>query len=157
VATVVAKLLNQVRPDVAYFGEKDFQQLQIIRRMATDLDLGVEIAGVPTVREPDGLALSSRNFLLTPDQREIAPALHRALAAAAADLAGGSSAADPVIETARAAILNAGFRAIDYLDLRAEADLRELERADRPARLFAAAWLGQVRLIDNVAVSGVSV
>jgi pantoate--beta-alanine ligase len=157
VATVVAKLLNQVRPDVAYFGEKDFQQLQIIRRMATDLDLGVEIAGVPTVREPDGLALSSRNFLLTPDQREIAPALHRALAAAAADLAGGVSAADPVIETARAAILNAGFRAIDYLDLRAEADLRELERADRPARLFAAAWLGQVRLIDNVAVSGVSV
>jgi pantoate--beta-alanine ligase len=148
VATVVAKLLNQVRPDVAYFGEKDFQQLQIIRRMATDLDLDVTIAGVATVREPDGLALSSRNFLLTPEQREIAPALHRALSAAAAELAGGASAG-PAMEAARAAILEAGFRAIDYLDLRAEADLAALEGPDRPARLFAAAWLGDVRLIDN--------
>ena len=151
VATVVAKLLNQVRPDVAYFGEKDFQQLQIIRRMAADLDLDVRIAGVATVREPDGLALSSRNVLLTPEQRRIAPALHRALDTAAAELAGGV-AAKAAIETARTAILEAGFEAIDYLDLRAEADLRALERADRPARLFAAAWLGEVRLIDNVPV-----
>jgi pantoate--beta-alanine ligase len=174
VATVVAKLLNQVRPDIAYFGEKDFQQLLIIRRMAADLDLDVTIAGVPTVREPDGLALSSRNLLLTPDQRRAAPALHRALEAAAAELAGGATtvgpeieavgpeieavgpeieAAGPVIETARAAILAAGFAGIDYLELRAEADLAALERADRPARLFVAAWLGQVRLIDNVAVA----
>ncbi len=152
VATVVAKLLNQVRPDIAYFGEKDFQQLQIIRRMAADLDLDVTIAGVPTVREPDGLALSSRNLLLTPDQRRAAPALHRALEAAAAELAGGAAAAGPAIESARAAILAAGFAGIDYLELRAEADLAALERADRPARLFVAAWLGQVRLIDNVAV-----
>ncbi len=156
VATVVAKLLNQARPDIAYFGEKDFQQLQIIRRMAADLDLGVTITGVPTVREPDGLALSSRNVLLNPAERKAAPALHRALAAAAAELAGGAVAAGgsagPAIERARAAILAAGFRAIDYLDLRAEADLAALARADRPARLFAAAWLGEVRLIDNVAV-----
>ncbi len=152
VATVVAKLLNQVRPDVAYFGEKDFQQLQIIRRMAADLDLGVVIAAVPTVREADGLALSSRNVLLTADQRRIAPALHRALDAAAELLAGGRAEAGPVIEAARAAILEAGFRTLDYLDLRAEADLAALGRADRPARLFAAAWLGEVRLIDNVPV-----
>jgi pantoate--beta-alanine ligase len=156
VATVVAKLLSQARPDIAYFGEKDFQQLQIIRRMAADLDLDVTIQGVPTVREPDGLALSSRNVRLTARQREAAPALHRALAAAAADLAGGAMAAGgpagPAIETARATILAAGFRAIDYLELRAEADLAALERADRPARLFAAAWLGGVRLIDNVPV-----
>jgi pantoate--beta-alanine ligase len=152
VATVVAKLLNQARPDVAYFGEKDFQQLQIIRRMAADLDLDVRIAGVPTMREADGLALSSRNVLLSLAERRAAPALHRALAAAAADLAGGAGAAGPAIETARRAILAAGFRAIDYLELRAEADLAALVRADRPARLFAAAWLGKVRLIDNVAV-----
>jgi pantoate--beta-alanine ligase len=153
VATVVAKLLNQVRPDIAYFGEKDFQQLLIIRRMAADLDLDVTIAGVPTVREPDGLALSSRNLLLTPDQRQAAPALHRALEAAAADLAGGATAAGLAIEAARATILAAGFAAVDYLELRAEADLAALERADRPARLFAAAWLGRIRLIDNLAVA----
>jgi len=157
VATVVAKLLNQVRPDFAYFGEKDFQQLQIIRRMAADLDLAVTIAGVPTVREPDGLALSSRNLLLTADERRIAPTLHRALAAAAAELVGGGVAAGrpagPVIEAARMAILAAGFRAIDYLELRAEADLALLERAERPARLFVAAWLGNVRLIDNQPVA----
>ena len=152
VATVVAKLLNQVRPDVAYFGEKDFQQLQIIRRMAADLDLDVTIAGVPTVREADGLALSSRNFLLTPEQRGIAPALQRALLAAAGELTGGAPAG-PAIEAARAAILAAGFERIDYLDLRAEADLAALGRPDRPARLFAAAWLGGVRLIDNVPVA----
>jgi len=157
VATVVAKLLNQVRPDIAYFGEKDFQQLQIIRRMAADLDLDVTIAGVATVREPDGLALSSRNLLLTLEQRQTAPALHQALESAAAELAGGAQGgggpAGPAIETARKAILAAGFAAVDYLELRAEADLAELERADRPARLFAAAWLGNVRLIDNLKVT----
>jgi pantoate--beta-alanine ligase len=153
VATVVAKLLNQARPDVAYFGEKDFQQLQIIRRMATDLDLDVAIAAVATVREPDGLALSSRNVLLTPPQRAAAPALHRALAAAAGELAGGARPAPPALAEARRAILAAGFRAVDYVELRAEADLAALARADRPARLFAAAWLGEVRLIDNVKVA----
>ncbi len=153
VATVVAKLLNQARPDLAYFGEKDFQQLQIIRRMAADLDLPAAIVGVPTVRASDGLALSSRNLLLTADERRAAPALQRALAAAAAELAPGAAAA-PAIETARAAVLGAGFEAIDYLELRAEADLALLEHAPPEggarARLFAAAWIGGVRLIDNV-------
>jgi len=153
VATVVAKLLNQARPDIAYFGEKDFQQLQIIRRLAADLDLDVKIAGVATVREPDGLALSSRNVLLTADERRAAPALYRALAAAAAELADGRGEAAAVVEAARAAVLAAGYRAVDYLELRAEADLAPLDRADRPARLFAAAWLGTVRLIDNVPVA----
>ncbi len=152
VATVVAKLLNQCQPDVAYFGEKDFQQLQIIRRMTADLNIPVEIAGVPTVREADGLALSSRNLLLSPEQRAVAPALHRVLRAAADQLAGGGPAAEPVIAAARTAIVAAGFEDLDYLDLRAEADLAAHERADRPARLFAAAWLGGVRLIDNVPV-----
>jgi pantoate--beta-alanine ligase len=152
VATVVAKLLNQCQPDVAYFGEKDFQQLQIIRRMTGDLNIPVEIAAVPTVREADGLALSSRNLLLSPEQRAVAPALYRVLRAAADQLAGGGSATESVMAAARTAILAAGFESLDYLELRAEADLAALERADRPARLFAAAWLGGVRLIDNVPV-----
>ena len=152
VATVVAKLLNQCQPDVAYFGEKDFQQLQIIRRMTADLNIPVEIVAVPTVRESDGLALSSRNLLLSPEQRAVAPAMHRVLRAAADQLAGGGPAAEPVIAAARTAIVAAGVEGLDYLELRAEADLAALERADRPARLFAAAWLGGVRLIDNVPV-----
>ena len=152
VATVVAKLLNQARPDIAYFGEKDYQQLRMIRRMAADLDIPVRIEGVATVREPDGLALSSRNLLLPPDARDRAPAMYRALAAAAARLASGGEAAEPVLADARRAIAAAGFEPIDYLDLRAEDDLRELARAERPARVFAAAWLGTVRLIDNVPV-----
>ena len=152
VATVVAKLLNQCQPDVAYFGEKDFQQLQIIRRMTADLNIPVEIVAVPTVREADGLALSSRNLLLSPEQRAVAPAMHRVLRAAVDQLAGGGPAAEPVIAAARTAIVAAGFEGLDYLELRAEADLTALERADRPARLFAAAWLGGVRLIDNVPV-----
>ncbi|MEE8293802.1 MAG: pantoate--beta-alanine ligase [Kiloniellales bacterium] len=152
VATVVAKLLNQCQPDVAYFGEKDFQQLQIIRQMTADLNIPVEIAGVPTVREADGLALSSRNQLLSPEQRAVAPAMYRLLCAAADQLAGGGPAVEPVMAAARTAIVAAGFEDLDYLELRAEADLAALERADRPARLFAAAWLGGVRLIDNVPV-----
>ncbi len=152
VATVVAKLLNQAQPDIAYFGEKDYQQLRMIRRMATDLDIPVRIEGVATVREPDGLALSSRNLLLRPDARGRAPAMYRALAAAAERLAGGGQVAEPVLADARRAIAAAGFEPIDYLDLRAEDDLRELARAERPARVFAAAWLGTVRLIDYVAV-----
>jgi pantoate--beta-alanine ligase len=152
VATVVAKLLNQALPDVAYFGEKDYQQLQVIRRMAADLDIPVRIAGVPTVREPDGLALSSRNFLLPPAERGRAPALYRVLCETAERLAGGGQTAEPLLAEGRRALAAAGFEPIDYLDLRAEDDLKALERAERPSRLFAAAWLGPVRLIDNVAV-----
>ena len=142
VATVVLKLLNQVAPDLALFGEKDWQQLQVVRRLVTDLDLAVEIVGVPTVREADGLALSSRNAYLSADERARAAALPRALAAVAA------GEASP--EQARAALTAAGF-AVDYLALADAATLGE-PVADRPRRLLAAARIGSTRLIDNVPV-----
>ena len=152
VATVVAKLLLQSAPDRAYFGQKDYQQLLIVTRMARDLDIPVEIVGVPTVREPDGLALSSRNLLLTAEQRACAPALHRLLTELAGALEGGAAAA-PLLEQGVERLRAAGYDKVDYLDLRAADTLEALERADRPARLLAAAWLGEVRLIDNVAVA----
>ena len=151
VATVVAKLLNQAGADDAYFGEKDYQQLAVIRRLAGDLDIATRIHGVPTVRETDGLALSSRNAYLTDDQRKIAPALQRALAVAAAALAKGA-AVPPTLEAARAAILKAGFDAVDYVELCDADTLTPLSAATRPARLLAAARLGTTRLLDNVAV-----
>ncbi len=151
VATVVAKLLNQAGADDAYFGEKDYQQLAVIRRLAVDLDIATRIHGVPTVREADGLALSSRNAYLTPAQRKIAPALQRALAEAAAALTNGA-AVPPTLEAARAAILKAGFDAVDYVELCDADTLTPLSAAKRPARLLAAARLGTTRLLDNVAV-----
>ncbi|MER2534877.1 MAG: pantoate--beta-alanine ligase [Rhizobiaceae bacterium] len=152
VATVVAKLFLQTGADFAFFGEKDFQQLHVVTRMAKDLDIPVEIVPCATVREADGLALSSRNVRLTPEQRGKAPALAEALFAAAGRLAGGASAA-PVLAEARDRILAAGFRDVEYLELRAADDLAALDRASRPARLLVAAWMGDVRLIDNVAVA----
>jgi pantoate--beta-alanine ligase len=149
VATIVAKLLLQVAPDVALFGEKDFQQLRVIERMVRDLDIPVRIAGVPIVREPDGLALSSRNAYLTPSERAAAPALHAALAAAAAALAGGGDA-DRALAGARQRITEAGF-AVDYVELRDAQGLGPA-LAGRPRRLLAAAKLGATRLIDNVPV-----
>lgn len=152
VATIVAKLFNQVRPDMALFGEKDWQQLAIIRRMASDLDLGVEVIGVPTVREEDGLALSSRNKYLTDDQRAAASALPRAMLEAVAALEGGA----PVSETlamVRENLSTAGFSEPDYVTLASADDLKPLKRLDRPARLFVAARLGKARLIDNRAVT----
>jgi pantoate--beta-alanine ligase len=151
VSTVVTKLLLQSLPDVAYFGEKDYQQLLVVRRAARDLDIQVEIAAVPTVREADGLALSSRNETLTPDQRARAPALYRVLTDLAGRLAGGG-AAEPELAWGRAELAAAGFEGIDYLDLRHGETLETLERATPPARLFVAAFLGEVRLIDNLAV-----
>lgn len=151
VATVVAKLLLQSAPDRAYFGEKDYQQLLLITQMVRDLDIPVEIVGVPTVREPDGLALSSRNFLLDAGQRRKAPALYCLLSDLSGALAGGA-AAEPLLSEGRAALAKDGFDPVDYLDLRDGATLRPLERAVPGARLFVAAWLGPVRLIDNVAV-----
>jgi pantoate--beta-alanine ligase len=151
VATVVAKLLNQAGGDDAYFGEKDYQQLAVIRRLAVDLDIATRIHGVPTVREADGLALSSRNAYLTLAQRKIAPALQRALAEAAAALTNGA-AVPPTLEAARAAILKAGFDAVDYVELCDADTLTPLSAAKRPARLLAAARLGTTRLLDNVAV-----
>lgn len=152
VATVVAKLLLQALPDIAFFGEKDYQQLLTIRRLVRDLDIPVAVEGVPTVREADGLALSSRNANLTAAQRRVAPKLASALLHAAEVLGDGRTEADPVLTAARNGLLTAGFDAIDYLSLRDAETLAPLDRADRPARLLAAAWLGSTRLIDNIAV-----
>ena len=151
VATVVAKLLNQAMPDVAVFGEKDYQQLLVIRRMARDLDLPVEIAGLPTVREDDGLALSSRNVYLSAEERVVAPALHEALQACAHAIAAGTSIADAV-SVARNAVEGRGF-AVNYLEARHAETLAALTTAtDGPIRLLVAAKLGRTRLIDNIGV-----
>jgi pantoate--beta-alanine ligase len=151
VATVVSKLLNQAAPDTAFFGEKDFQQLQVIRRLARDLDLPVEIVGVPTVRESDGLAMSSRNLYLSADERSRAAAIHRVLSAAARDLAAGENAAE-VIARGKAALAGAGFAPIDYLEVVDAATLKPIPRGAAGARVAVAAWLGRTRLIDNVPV-----
>ena len=150
VATVVAKLFGQVGAEGAYFGEKDWQQLQVVRRMAADLHMPVAVVGIPTVREADGLALSSRNRYLTETERARAPALHRALARAAAALAGGAAAA--VLAAERAGLEQDGF-AVDYLALVDGPSLRAIEAARQGARLIVAARLGRVRLIDNIAVA----
>jgi pantoate--beta-alanine ligase len=149
VATVVAKLFGQVRPDVALFGEKDFQQLAVIRRMARDLDLGIEVLGVPTQRDDDGLALSSRNLYLDPDERQRAVALPRALGIAARTLEKGG-AADEALAQARDMLAQAGFET-DYVAL-VDAETLGEPAADRPMRLLAAARIGNTRLIDNIAV-----
>jgi pantoate--beta-alanine ligase len=150
VATVVAKLLLSVRPDVALFGEKDFQQLAVIRRMAGDLNLGVEIVGVPTVREADGLAMSSRNAYLSADERRRAVALPNALNAARDAILGGGSV-PAALQQAKQSLVDAGFLRIDYFVL---VDAATLEPLDHPAgemRLIAAAVIGTTRLIDNLA------
>ncbi|WP_395697717.1 pantoate--beta-alanine ligase [Methylocella sp.] len=151
VATVVAKLLCLVRPDVAVFGEKDYQQLQVISRMARDLDLGVEIVAAPTLREADGLALSSRNVYLSADERARAPALHRALRVCAEAIRAGAPIA-PALEDARARLAAAGFD-VDYFEARRAESLASVEAAaDGPIRLLVAARLGRTRLIDNIGV-----
>jgi pantoate--beta-alanine ligase len=151
VATVVAKLFNQIRPDIALFGEKDYQQLCVIRRMVRDLDFPVEIAGVPTQRDADGLALSSRNVYLSDDERKAARALPRALGEAAQAIREGMAVAD-ALARARARLEAAGFGPVDYVALCDAETLAPLGAADRPARLLAAARIGTTRLIDNLAV-----
>lgn len=151
VATVVAKLFNQVRPDIAIFGEKDWQQLAIIRRMASDLDLGVEVVGFPTQREDDGLARSSRNVYLTEDERAAAVALPRALGSAARAIENGTSISE-AIATVHSALEKAGFDPADYVELVDADTLQPLEKLDRPGRILAAARLGKARLIDNLPV-----
>lgn len=151
VATVVAKLFTQVRPDLAIFGEKDWQQLAIIRRMATDLDLGVDVIGFPTQREDDGLARSSRNAYLTDAERAAAVALPRALGAAARAIENGTSISE-AIATVGVTLEKAGFEPADYVELVDAVTLQSLEILDRPARLLAAARLGKARLIDNLPV-----
>src|SRR5439155_7154210 len=151
VATVVSKLLLQCLPDIACFGEKDYQQLLVVRRMARDLDIPVRIEGVATVREPDGLALSSRNVYLSPEERRVAPLLYRVLNDTAAALAAAPDNVAARLQNGLAALRQAGF-ASDYLELRDAADLSAMSRLDRGARLLAAAHLGRTRLIDNVAI-----
>jgi pantoate--beta-alanine ligase len=151
VATVVCKLFNMVQPDLAFFGEKDFQQLLVIRRMTEDLCLPVGILGVPTVREADGLALSSRNGYLLPKERARAPALRRALGRAADGLLAGQGSAE-VERRAALELQEAGLQT-DYVSVRRAADLAPPEPMDADLVILAAAWLGKARLIDNLRVS----
>lgn len=150
VAIVVSKLFLQCLPDYAVFGEKDYQQLKVVTRMARDLDLQLEIVPAPTAREEDGLALSSRNRYLSPQERATAPVIHRALTAAAAAIRAGT-APDSAADTARAAISAAGLK-VDYVEARHAETLAPLSGAGEPIRLLAAAWLGTTRLIDNMGV-----
>ncbi|BCG83361.1 pantothenate synthetase (plasmid) [Mesorhizobium sp. 113-3-3] len=151
VATVVAKLFLQTRADLAFFGEKDFQQLHVVRRLVRDLDIPIEIVACPTMREADGLAMSSRNVRLSAEQRQTAPRLAEVLFTSAGRLSAGAPA-ELVLAEARQAILADGYDEVEYLELRADHDLSLLGAADRPARLIVAAWLGGTRLIDNVGV-----
>ncbi len=150
VATVVTKLFNQTGADIAYFGEKDYQQLAVIRRFVADLDMPIEIVGVPTQRDDDGLALSSRNIYLDDEQRAKAVALPRALGVAARAIGRGNDA-DTALAEARATLIAAGFE-VDYVALADAETLAANPAADRPQRLLAAARMGTTRLIDNVAI-----
>ncbi len=149
VASVVAKLFHITQPHVAVFGQKDFQQLAIIRRMVRDLDFAIEIVGMPIVREPDGLALSSRNAYLSPDERRQALALSRGLRAAEARFAGGERRAAVLVEAARAEIAAAPLARVDYAELRDAGSLRAIEMLHAPAVLALAVFFGKTRLIDN--------
>ena len=153
VALVVAKLLNQVQPDVAVFGEKDYQQLIVIRRMARDLDFAAGIVGVPTIRDGHGLALSSRNAYLSEAELEVARRLNGVLAEAGAR-AGAGQPVNGIEAAAREALLTAGFGHVDYVAIRRADDLAPFAAGivDGPARVLAAAWLGKTRLIDNMPV-----
>jgi len=152
VATVVTKLFTQTTATDAFFGEKDYQQLLVVRRMARDLDLPVTVHGCPTIRDIDGLALSSRNLLLSDRARTRAPVLFDQMERIAEGLRAGDDFA-ALDAQARARLEKSGFSGVDYLDLRAQEDLAHIATPDRPARLFAAARLAGVRLIDNIAVN----
>lgn len=152
VATVVAKLLNVVQPDSAVFGRKDYQQLLVIRRLVADLDLPVRVIGVPTVREPDGLARSSRNAYLKPSQRALAPELFRTLTALGQALREGESNFRLLEARGSKMLMEAGMRP-EYVAIRRGVDLREPCRDELELVVLAAAWLGEARLIDNVEVS----
>ncbi|MBO6947890.1 MAG: pantoate--beta-alanine ligase [Rhodospirillales bacterium] len=150
VATVVAKLLIQTMPDVAIFGEKDYQQLCVIRAMARDLDLPVEIIGGATIRESDGLAMSSRNTYLSNTERAVAPKLHEEITDVAARVKSGD-AIEEACADATQHLESAGFKSVDYVAVR-DADTLDMPNPGRPMRVLAAAWLGKTRLIDNIAV-----
>jgi pantoate--beta-alanine ligase len=152
VATVVARLFDQVRPDFALFGEKDYQQLAVIRQLVQGLKLPIEIVGIPTQRDADGLALSSRNAYLSEEERTAARALPRALGEAAASIEAGGDVAE-ALDKARARLEAAGFDPIDYVALHDAETLAPMAVLDRPARLLAAARMGRTRLIDNLPVT----
>jgi pantoate--beta-alanine ligase len=152
VATVVAKLLLQSQADAAYFGDKDFQQLQVIRRLALDLDIPTRIVGVPTVRDADGLALSSRNRYLAAGERSIAIALPRTLAAIARRLAGAPAEVAEAVAWGRARLRDAGFAKIDYVEVCDAETLQPVRAVAGSCRVFAAAWIGRTRLIDNMPI-----
>lgn len=156
VATVVAKLFNILPADVAFFGEKDYQQLQVIRRLVRDLNLPIEIVACPTLREADGLAMSSRNVYLTPAQRTQAVSLSRALFAAVEEVRAGQRDARAITHKARASILAAGPATIEYVDIVDAESLAVLTTIDRPARMCLAVRIGSCRLIDNMALDGPS-
>jgi pantoate--beta-alanine ligase len=149
VATVVLKLLNIVRPDRAYFGEKDLQQLMVIRRMVADLNVPVTIVGVPTVREPDGLALSSRNKYLNEEERHAAPALHRALQEAAGRIRAGEREPAKVRDAALQVLKASPLIRLEYFDIVDPEELQPVEMITGPVRIAAAIWIGKTRLIDN--------
>lgn len=151
VATVVTKLFGMTLADRGYFGQKDWQQLRVINRLVRDLNLPVRIVGCETLRQADGLAMSSRNARLTPAARVAAPALYASMTQAAAAIRGGSDAA-AAVAACSARLLTAGFDRVEYVDLRDAAGLDAVVAFDRPLRLLAAAWLGDVRLIDNIPV-----
>jgi len=151
VATVVAKLFGMTQAGRAFFGEKDWQQLQVVKRLVTDLNIPVRVIGCPTIRETDGLAMSSRNVRLSAEERAIAPRLHEIMQAAAAQMRGGKNVGRALIDAA-AEIVEAGFHDVEYLELRTVEGLRPAEDLSEPARMLVAAYLGDVRLIDNIAV-----
>ena len=153
VTTVVTKLFNMVRPDVAYFGQKDAQQALVIRKLVRDLDMPVRIEVCPTVREPDGLALSSRNAYLSAEERERALSLNRALRAAETAVAEGRTDADDVLAAAREQLQQAGIEP-EYLELRSAQDLAPVERVNGSTLLAVAAQVGRARLIDNTILTG---
>ena len=151
VATVVAKLLGNVQPDMAFFGEKDYQQVLVIKRMAEDLCLPVEIVGLPIVREPDGLAMSSRNAYLSPEERRRAPEIYKTLKAAAEGLRQGNKGMDEIEKAALGRLQQAGFRP-EYVSIRRTEDLQQPAPEDTRLSILVAAWLGPARLIDNLKV-----
>lgn len=152
VATVVAKLFGMTQADRAYFGQKDWQQLQVVRRMVADLNMAVQVIGCDTLREADGLAMSSRNARLSAQARATAPALYAAMTAVVASVTAGGQA-DNALKAATKALLDAGFERVEYIALHDGETMQPSTDLSRPLRLLAAAWLGGVRLIDNMAVT----
>ncbi|MFT5359338.1 MAG: pantoate--beta-alanine ligase [Polyangiales bacterium] len=152
VATVCAKLFSIAPADRAYFGQKDYQQLAVIRRLVQDLNLAIEIIGVPTVREGDGLAMSSRNRRLSPEERRAAPVVYRALEAVQAAVLAGEQDATKLIDIARAAISTEPLARIEYIEIVDRDTIAPVDSVDTERRIAAAVWFGNVRLIDNIAL-----